>query len=109
MEGNVFDCSLNYDPTSNPDKYVFVSFGELLGYESTTLSYELDYKLIQILRQIRGRKMDGHLQTIEQAEKELIKEHIRVHRPGRNWKDIADMLGINQKTLWKRRNKYNLK
>lgn len=138
MEGNVLNCSIEYDPTlgegqmvNGREKVMFISFGELLGIDSgKDLSLKLDYMIIQRLKDIERAKeniteiedekkngerkpkdifeKEDNLPDLEEGEKIVIEKHIEKYRPEKNWTEIAEILGIAIQTLRRKREKYNL-
>lgn len=122
MEGNIYDCTLNYKVryidyryhTWQPE-FVVITLDQLWDFapKQSVRSMRREYELIQRLKDIEDElnnlpSEDTSLPTLEEAEEMAIKKHIEQYRPEYPWTEIAEMLGISYQTLKRKRKKYNL-
>lgn len=47
-------------------------------------------------------------EPLDHVEEQHIRDVVSRLRPEARWGDIADVLGISQKTLWQKRKQYNI-
>lgn len=105
---------------------VFVPLLRLMGYESEEEfteerkeSFEIEYQLIQQLKRIRDTKeySDNHeddlllcdsSKTFDEMERAILEKRCEQMRPEHTWKEIAESLGINNKTLYAKRRKLDV-
>lgn len=122
MDLNEFreECRDYLDEIDKKDELVFVPLRDILDLsdlpEQSTKSLRAEYRIIQRLKRIEDDKEDytfeneeikkDDLLTLEEKEKEMIGEYIARLRPDTTWMEIAKILGISKKTLWKKRQKY---
>lgn len=122
MDLNEFreECRDYFDKIDGKDELVFVPLQNILDLpdlpKQSTKSLKAEYRIIQRLKRIEDEKDNytfeneevkkDDLLTLEEKEKEMIGEYIARLRPDTTWMEIAEILGISKKTLWKKRQKY---
>lgn len=93
------------------DEVVFVPLRVVVDLpelpEQSAEHLKIEYEIIQRLKREEDKGVGKkELLTLEEEEKLIIGSYIDRLRPGTNWEEIAEILGIAEKTLWKKRKKY---